>query len=276
MAEYRRNEIFVTIHGLKMFGDEARLITANVFKRKFQSLLIALEEADKTINAKKSHIYLVSHLAIGSAEFALLEKPRSDTAPDGSAINALINCADSIYRSSFQTARRYNGIAARLLDLCKGVNVDFDRMEISVKECAPIQIDTFFKSQVERFTEEPTKPEVKMTFFSGQSMDAFDGVLGEIDWRGKLWRGILVLSGTTKEIGCVFPGVHDSDAIAGFGNKRVWVRGNAIYDGTSELPARLEVSELRMIGRDGEPSKWKGVISSFEPDDWGSAIESIN
>lgn len=270
-----KKEIIVTIHGLKAHGVDARLISATLFKKKFQSLLSALAEADKTVNDKRAYTYLVSHLAVGSAEFGILEQPKPNQLPGGSSIHALMDCADSIYRSNFNTARQYNGIAEKLANFSKGAEQEFDRIDIGERDAPPIPVDAFFRSQVEKFTGESAKPDREPQFFRGQSHEAFDGVLGEMDFRGRLRRGILVLSGTTMEISCVFP-TFDSATIAKYGDKRVWAAGNAIYDGSSELPARLEVFKLEPISHGAPPSQWKGSLTQFERGNWGPSFESIN
>jgi hypothetical protein len=271
----KKREIVVTIHGLKAVGPDARLISANLFKAKFQSLLSALAEADKTVNEKRAFSYLVSHLAIGSAEFGILEQARPNQFPGGSPVHALMDCADSIYRSSFNTARQYNGIAHKLAAFSKGAELEFDRIDIGERDKQPIPIDAFFVSQIEKFTAESAKPDKEPKFFRGQSHEAFDGVLGEMDFRGRMKRGILVLSGTTMEISCVFP-TYDSETITKFGDRRVWATGNAIYDGSSELPSRLEIFKLEPISLGVPPSQWKGSLSNFERGDWGPSFESIN
>src|SRR5690606_13735700 len=141
-------------------------------------------------NHKRAFTYRVSHLAVGSAEFVFLEEVKPATQPERSAIESVVECADAIYRSNFEAARAYNGLATRLLNFCKGASRQFDRMEMGERGQTPIPLDAFFEGQVRRFTA-GRQEEITSAYFRGQSLDAFDGVLGEIYFRGQLKQGIL-------------------------------------------------------------------------------------
>ena len=53
-------ELTTTIHGLRRPGDDGTLISADLFKSKFASVLAALKDADKTVNENARFKYLVS------------------------------------------------------------------------------------------------------------------------------------------------------------------------------------------------------------------------
>ncbi|MEZ5872854.1 MAG: hypothetical protein R3D32_13650 [Nitratireductor sp.] len=267
----KTHQILLTIHGNKKASDPERFIPASVFKSKFGELLSALKEADKTVNDKGSHDYVVSHLKIGSAEFGIQERPR-DSVKDApvSSVTALFQCAEAIYRSNFSAARRYNGVSERLWKLVSGVEETFAYMDFTDPDHGSIQLDGVFKSQVRQLITEKAELADSAKYFRGQAFDSFDCQFLELDFRGRNSRGILVLTGSKVEIPCVFGPLYTESDMKNYLNQRVWVVGNAIYDGSKPLPARIEVASMRNINQTGRPSDWKGALKPFEPSDWES------
>lgn len=91
----------------------------------------------------------------------------------------------------------------------------------------------------------PTMPTAEESrFFAGSVIGAFDGRLGNIDYRGAKWFGYLMLAGSPHQIECIFDKSKGEDEFNRFGNKRVSITGRAIYTGESELPERLEVMTI--------------------------------
>lgn len=269
------HEILLTIHGNKKSVDHERLIPATVFKAKFSDLLSALKEADRTINAKGAHEFLVSHLKIGSAECGLQERRLSAVKYDpASSVGALYECADAIYRSNFSVASRFNGVAEKLQKLVAGVEDTFDYLELTLPSIGSITCDGVFKSQVDQFLAEKEQEDGATTkHFRGETLDSFDCEFLELDFRGRNSRGILVLAGSKIEIPCVFSAQFSDDEMKAHLKQRVWVVGNAIYDGSRPLPARIEVARMRNINQTGRPSDWKGALKPFELSDWDAGDE---
>ena len=75
-------------------------------------------------------------------------------------------------------------------------------------------------------------------------MMSFEGRLDEIDYRGAVWTGDLMLPAGTTHIECVFDKAQGEDALNPFGNKNVCITGRAIYTGDSQLPERIEVIRI--------------------------------
>ena len=175
--------------------------------------------------------------------------------------------ANSIYRNDYKSAKRYNGLAAKLYPFVKGAETDFSYMELGYANETAIPIDTLFEKQLEQFIKENSQEVTLPKLFRGQSHDSFDCELKEVDFRGKISRGILILTGTTIEIPCTFPKFTTGE-IKERGDTRIWAIGNAIYDGVSQLPIRIEVSSMRPIGKAKNPTDWKGAIKPFELSDW--------
>ena len=78
-------------------------------------------------------------------------------------------------------------------------------------------------------------------WFLGSAIMSFEGRLDEIDYRGAVWTGDLMLPAGTTHVECVFDKSQGEDALNPFGNKNVCVTGRAIYTGDSQLPERIEV-----------------------------------
>jgi hypothetical protein len=75
-------------------------------------------------------------------------------------------------------------------------------------------------------------------------MMSFEGRLDQIDYRGAVWTGDLMLPAGTTHIECVFDKSQGEDALNPFGNKNVCITGRAIYTGDSQLPERIEVLDI--------------------------------
>ena len=75
-------------------------------------------------------------------------------------------------------------------------------------------------------------------------MMSFEGRLDEIDYRGAVWTGDLMLPAGTTHVECVFDKSQGEDALNPFGNKNVCITGRAIYTGDSQLPERIEVINI--------------------------------
>ncbi|MBK5948732.1 hypothetical protein CH339_19765 [Rhodobium orientis] len=97
----------------------------------------------------------------------------------------------------------------------------------------------------------------------------------ELDYRGHMPRGILVITGTKIEVPCVFKSEISEEQIKSLLKQRIWAFGDAIYDGEGQLPVRVEVASMKSINQTGTPSKWEGAMMPFEPSDWGAENGTI-
>ena len=103
-----------------------------------------------------------------------------------------------------------------------------------------LPIDDFFRRQVDRVGAKDDAGH-KDNWFLGSAIMSFEGRLDEIDYRGAVWTGDLMLPAGTTHIECVLDKSQGEDALNRFGNKNVCVTGRAIYTGDSQLPERIEV-----------------------------------
>jgi hypothetical protein len=242
----RKGEVRLVIKPADAPTDSARLIPAEVLERTLRTVLSAIRAADAALHAKKrfrSDIF-VSDLRMGSNEFALIEKRRS-AAPLG-GVDLVRQVAGSVYRSEFERAVEYPKVAQCIVSIGKAINEDYPALALFETDSIPL--DGFFAKQADRLGKALRAPEKRGQYFVGNSLTALDGTLGDIDYRGATWRGHLVLPGPAgTQIECIFDKSKGEDAYNPFGNKRVSIRGRAIYTGDSFLPERIEVIDVVQI-----------------------------
>ena len=88
----------------------------------------------------------------------------------------------------------------------------------------------------------------------------FDGVLKEIDSRGILVRGRLILTAGGKEIECLFKR-EDIPKLRENFERRARVEAKAHYDGENLLPVRLDVKRIEPIIDAPDVGRWRGVFT---------------
>jgi hypothetical protein len=107
-----------------------------------------------------------------------------------------------------------------------------------------LPIDDFFRRQVDRVGAKEDWNIKTDNWFLGSAIMSFEGRLDEIDYRGPVWTGDLMLPAGTTHVECVFDKSQGEDALNPFGNKNVCITGRAIYTGDSQLPERIEVLSI--------------------------------
>lgn len=163
--------------------------------------------------------------------------------------------------------------------MCRGAGSEFSHIDLATDTGEQVRVDDFLYRQSERFLREIAAPPMIgasdiLLPYVGQARDAFDGEIKEVDLRGSIWHGRLVLSGFKRELDCTFHSML-IDQLRTSLNKRVWCERTAIYDGTSSLPARLEVDRIRDIPASGDLTQWRGKVTRSEPPDWGDDFDRI-
>jgi hypothetical protein len=109
-------------------------------------------------------------------------------------------------------------------------------------------------------------------FYRGRAIGSFDGELQEIDNRGMILRGKLILTAGGAEIDCVMNKERVPEAREAF-DKRVIIEGNAYYDGQDQLPTRIDVASIKIINGRSDLLRWRGAFTSpnadeQEEDEW--------
>ncbi|MFN3627963.1 MAG: hypothetical protein ACK4S3_08800 [Parvibaculum sp.] len=252
----RDGEIRLTIRPADAPGDSSRLIPADVFKQTFSTFLRALKIADAALHDKSSRSgFLISDLQMGSNVVAIYEQSRATE-----KATALVQRAvSSVYRSDFQRAAESDTVARAVVALGRAVNVQYPALAEFANDEIPL--DRFFAEQAKRFSLAISQTARQSLYFAGNTIGAFEGTMGNIDYRGATWLGHLVLPGAGVQIECVFDKAKGEDAFNPYGNKRVSVRGRAIYTGDSQLPERIEVMTVDEIPHAQEAISIKGSLS---------------
>jgi hypothetical protein len=237
------NEIRVVIRPVEARDYDLGPIPAELFKKTFDAFLTALQVTDRELQPKaRSSEFFISQLALNPYEFGVLEKRRSYGQSSPSAIEYFRRCAEGIYRSDYQTVVRHPRLTRAFIRIVKALDPSFHVLaQFSDTE---LPVDDFFGRQVDRvgFKDDPGSQ--ADNWFLGSAMMSFEGRLDEIDYRGAVWTGDLMLPAGTTHIECVFDKSQGEDALNPFGNKNVCITGRAIYTGDSQLPERIEVISI--------------------------------
>jgi hypothetical protein len=237
------NEIRVVIQLVEARDYDVGPIPAQLFKKTFDGFFTALETTDRELQPKtRSSEFVISHLALNSCEFGIAEKRRSfgqNSTP--SAVEFFRRCAEGIYRSDYQTVVRHPRLTRAFVRIVKALDPRFH--VLARFNDTELPIDDFFARQVDRvgLRDEGSQTD---NWFLGSAMMSFEGRLDQIDYRGAVWTGDLMLPAGTTHIECVFDKSQGEDALNPFGNKNVCITGRAIYTGDSQLPERIEVLDI--------------------------------
>jgi hypothetical protein len=254
------NEIRVVIRPIESPGFEPERIPAQAFKKIFDAFLAALLAADRELHPKSgSSEFFLSHLAMESCEFGIMERQKSLSRSRGSAIELLRRCSGRVYRSDYQILLRYPRLMRAFHRIIKALDPAY--VVLVRHEGAELPLDDFFCRQVDRVGQVSDALSRADAWFAGTAITSFEGRLESIDYRGLVWRGQLALAGAAAEIECVFDRSRGEDALNPFGNKTVCVTGRAIYTGDSQLPERIEVLTLEEVDRAAEPIDIQGSLA---------------
>ncbi len=233
------NEIRVVIRPVEARDYDLWPIPAELFKKTFDAFLTALLVTDRELQPKaRSSEFLISQLALNPYEFGILEKRRALGQNTPSAIEFFRRCAEGIYRSDYQTVVRHLRLTRAFIRIVKALDPNFH--VLAQFNDTELPIDDFFRRQVDRVGAKDDGVRAD-NWFLGSAIMSFEGRLDEIDYRGAVWTGDLMLPAGTTHIECVLDKSQGEDALNPFGNKNVCVTGRAIYTGDSQLPERIEV-----------------------------------
>ena len=237
------NEIRVVIRPVEARDYDLGPIPAELFKKTFDAFLTALQVTDRELQPKaRSSEFLISLLALNPYEFGILEKRKAFGQTGPSAIEFFRRCAEGIYRSDYQAVVRHPRITRAFIRIVKALNPSF--YVLAQFSDAELPVDDFFRRQVDRVGGKDDGMINTDNWFLGSAIMSFEGRLDEIDYRGAVWTGDLMLPAGTTHVECVFDKSQGEDALNPFGNKNVCVTGRAIYTGDSQLPERIEVLSI--------------------------------
>jgi hypothetical protein len=142
--------------------------------------------------------------------------------------------------------------------LAKDAGLRFTHGEIAFADNV-IRIDDYLLRQANRTILRISGEEIQERYFTGLAFGTFDGVLKEVDARGTLVRGKLILTAGGKELDCVIR-KDDIPQVRETFDLRARVEGLAHYDGDYPLPGRLDVKRITLVDKDADLTKWKGAF----------------
>jgi hypothetical protein len=266
------DETKFVLHGLDA---DNRVVRASVFVEKLRTLLAALRIADTIANGKPTFMYMLTKLENGSAAATIREKQGARNRPRHSGIALFESTANAIYNGDRNVDHLPEPLVKQVQKLGKGVATRFSHAEISFSDDVVIRIDDYLLRQTEAAYETLKSPDGPPDrYYRGIAIGSFDGVLKEIDARGTMLRGKLVLTAGGSEIDCVMNKERVREAGNSF-DKRVVIDGAAHYDGEKQLPARLDIKSLRVVSDSSNLLRWRGAFKSDVDmnDDWDDADE---
>jgi hypothetical protein len=267
----QRDEAVFVVHGLDV---DAKSVRADVFARKLLTLISGLREADRFVNGKITHSYMISALGTGSASVTVRQKQRSRNRPH-SGIAVYEQVATAIYNGDRAVSRYPEKLIHRVGQLSAGALQTFSHAELAFSDDNVIRIDDFLARQSDAANQSLLiGPErVQDRYYRGRAIGSFDGELKEIDNRGLILRGKLLLSAGGVEIDCVMNKERVPEARNAF-DKRVIIEGSAHYDGEQQLPTRIDVVSIKIINGQRNLLRWRGAFTSTvdtkpeEDDEW--------
>jgi hypothetical protein len=266
----RRDEASFVVHGL---DTDAKSVRAEVFARKLLTLIACFREADRFANGKLAYGYIISALSTGSASVTVRQKQRSRARPKHSSIEIFEEVANAIYNGDRLVTAYPKKLIYRVGQLSAGALGTFSHAELAFSDENVIRIDDFFERQSEAANQfQLVGPEaLRDRFYRGRAIGSFDGELQEIDNRGAVLRGKLIV-GAGVEIDCVLNKDRVPEAREAF-DKRVVIEGTAHYDGEQQLPTRIDVSAVKIINQRPSLLRWRGAFAASPEteaaeDDW--------
>ncbi len=250
------SEVILTVHGLDVDNGKVR---AEVFLEKFRALIVSLKIADKSQNEKKAHEYIIVGLKVASAQAAVREKVMRKLMPI-SSVGYVSDAVSAVYNGDRNIARYPAELIAAMQPLVRGIGKKFNHGELDFGNGNVIRIDDYLEKQLEKAVRRMSgeQPE-EYRNFEGIAFETFDGIVKELDARGNLIRGKLILTVGGKELDCVFR-TGDIQLLRDSFDKRARVEGVAHYDGVSLLPARIDVRTIELVKIDGNLLRWKGAL----------------
>ncbi len=267
------NEIRVVIQLVEARDYDVGPIPAQLFKKTFDGFFTALETTDRELQPKsRSSEFVISHLALNSCEFGITEKRRSSGQNTPSAVEFFRRCAEGIYRSDYQTVVRHPRLTRAFVRIVKALDPRFH--VLARFNDTELPIDDFFARQVDRVGVRNGGSQAD-NWFLGSAMMSFEGRLDQIDYRGAVWTGDLMLPAGTTHIECVFDKSQGEDSLNPFGNKNVCITGRAIYTGDSQLPERIEVLDIEERAHVSSAIDIRGSLDLAEFSEGDEALDTV-
>jgi hypothetical protein len=257
MAAQDRSGVAITIHGLDV---DNRAVRADVFLQKCRALLTSLRACDRAENPTPAFRYMIADLRMSSAHARLEERPYRSVMSKRSGAQLYHQIMVAVYEGD-KNIERYPPTVVKLTEqLSRHAGETFSHAELAFDSTSPIRIDNFFEVQarraLRRLAGDDDRPE---EFYSGIAFSSFDGVLRELDSRGSVVRGKVILTAGGREIDCIFSR-DDIPEVRECFERRSIIEAVAHYDGSTPLPVRLDVRDIIPIKKDANLQRWRGAL----------------
>jgi hypothetical protein len=273
MEPLPHGQVRFRVHGPDTATDE---VSAGVFAHQLTTLVRALKAADKATNGGRAvHDYVVAQLSTSTPTALLAERPlpryRGQIISGHSGIDAFEDCVEAITLGEERRARMY-GACANYVSKFSPVGYS----EIWTGETTVFRVDPFLTQRAKVIINPIADavspfgqgaPLTRREWFRGVATGSFDGEIKEADLRGALPQIKLILTAGGAEIDCVCRSDNIEDIRATL-DRRARVYGRAIYDGSSGLPRRIEVSKIAVVSGSRDLTRWKGAFKPFEIEPW--------
>ena len=259
MAQPQHDETVFVLHGLDI---DARNVRADVFALKLRTLIRGLRDADRFANGKVGFDYIIRAIEVGSVSVTIRQRERLYTRSHHSSLKVYEEVANAIYNGDSSISAYPDKLVKNVQQLSKGALKDFSHAELVFSDSNVIRIDEFLERQSEvAYRDLISGPETKADrYYRGRAIGSFDGELKEIDNRGLILRGKLVLSAGNLEIDCVMNKERVPEVREAF-DKRVIIEGIAHYDGENQLPIRIDVTTINITGHHEDLLRWRGAFA---------------
>lgn len=255
----QEDSITLTLHGLAV---DNGLVRADVFLEKFRALLNSIKIADATLNGRKSHEVIITDLKISSATARVREKISVRKKTPAFASPFVAEALIAVYNGDRHIDRYPVELIKSFESLTKIDSKRLSHGEIGFTNNNVIRIDDYLARQTARAIDRMKgATEETECHFEGAAIGVFDGVLRELDSRGILVRGKLILTAGGREVECIFKR-DDIPALRENFERRARVEAMAHYDGIDLLPVRLDVKRIDPIGVDTDLARWRGALAN--------------
>lgn len=268
-----RLELTLTLYGLDKFNED---VDAEIFARKLTAFLKGIRHSDMAANdGKRRHKLLLTELSKNTATASVREQVvvRGMSAESGLAFYS--RAVEAVYNRRPEARTVPVNLLNDIVVLNNGAGHSFAFGEFKSNHGQIIRIDDFLEKaarsvMIERAKENQGES-VPERGFTGIAYGSFDGTLLEVDSRGNVPRGKLILTAGGREVDCTLNALKTPERQAAL-ESRVIAYGRAHYDGSSGLPVRLEVTKvdpvIAQLGAD--LAQWKGAfrIPENQAEDW--------
>lgn len=266
MSAPETRDLTLRLYGLEHMSGKVRF---DVFVDKLRALKAGLVAVDRAKNGGRRHEFVVEHLEIGSAVVAIHEKRTSLKHVKASPTAELLRAGQKISQGERVPADIASVSLSVFEKLSSHSSERFSYGTLSGQTLdSAVRLDRFLERKVHiaRSNLDEVRKAELAPHYIGHAWGAFVGKLEEIDLRDReLPAGHFRMAPGGLDIPCIL--YVDFEIIRACLKEQVIAEGEAVYDGTSQLPERIEIRSLKPIKGEGL-SRWVGTFKDWQLPDW--------